>query len=68
MLRFRRSPQVGFVGQVTCGLMAENEAARCQLNALADFAFYAGVGMKTAMGMGMVRRIATDRSESRRGT
>jgi CRISPR-associated endoribonuclease Cas6 len=57
MLRFRRSPQVGFTGQVTYGLMAENEAARCQLNALADFAFYAGVGMKTTMGMGQVRRV-----------
>jgi CRISPR-associated endoribonuclease Cas6 len=57
MLRFRRSPQVGFVGQVTYGLMAEDEAARSQLNALADFAFYAGVGMKTTMGMGQVRRM-----------
>jgi CRISPR-associated endoribonuclease Cas6 len=57
MLRFRRSPQIGFVGQVTYGLMAENEAARCQLNALADFAFYAGVGMKTTMGMGQTRRV-----------
>jgi CRISPR-associated endoribonuclease Cas6 len=57
MLRFRRSPQVGFVGQVTYGLMAEDKAARCQLNALADFAFYAGVGMKTAMGMGQTRRV-----------
>jgi CRISPR-associated endoribonuclease Cas6 len=49
--------QVGFVGRVTYGLMAENEAARCQLNTLADFAFYAGVGMKTAMGMGQCRRV-----------
>ena len=57
VLRFRRAPQVGFVGQVTYGLMAESEAARCQLNALADFAFYAGVGMKTAMGMGQCRRM-----------
>ena len=56
MLRFRRSPQIGFVGQVTYGLMAEDEAARCQLNALADYAFYAGVGIKTTMGMGQVHR------------
>ncbi|HET89957.1 MAG TPA: CRISPR-associated endoribonuclease Cas6 [Chloroflexi bacterium] len=56
MLRFSRSPQVGFVGRVTYGLMADNEAARCQLNALADFAFYTGVGMKTTMGMGQCRR------------
>jgi len=57
MLRFRHSPQVGFVGQVTYGLMAEDEAAHCQLNTLADFAFYTGVGMKTAMGMGQCRRV-----------
>jgi CRISPR-associated endoribonuclease Cas6 len=57
MLRFRRAPQVGFVGRVTYGLMADNEAARCQLNALADYAFYRGVGMKTAMGMGQTRRV-----------
>lgn len=57
MLRFRSAPQVGFVGSVTYGLMAENEAARCQLSALADFAFYAGVGLKTTMGMGQTRRL-----------
>ena len=57
MLHFSRSPQVGFVGQVTYGLMAADETARCQLNALADFAFYAGVGMKTTMGMGQTRRV-----------
>ncbi len=61
MLEFRRAKQVGFVGQVTYGLMAENEAARCQLNALADFAFYCGVGMKTTMGMGQCRRVADPR-------
>ena len=57
MLRFRHSPQVGFVGRVTYRLMAEDDAARCQLNALADLAFYSGVGMKTTMGMGQSRRV-----------
>jgi CRISPR-associated endoribonuclease Cas6 len=57
MLRFRRSVQVGFVGRVTYGLMAEDETIRCQINALADFSFYAGVGMKTTMGMGQTRRV-----------
>ncbi len=57
MLHFSRSPQVGFVGQVTYGLMAADETMRGQLNALADFAFYAGVGMKTTMGMGQCRRV-----------
>jgi CRISPR-associated endoribonuclease Cas6 len=56
MLRFRRSYQIGFAGRVTYGLMADDEAIRCQLNALADLAFYAGVGMKTTMGMGQCRR------------
>ena len=60
MLHFGRSPQIGFVGQVTYGLMAEDRAARCCLSALADFAFYAGVGLKTAMGMGQCRRAGAD--------
>jgi len=57
MLHFRKSPQIGFVGRVTFGLMGENGIARLQLNMLADFAFYAGVGMKTTMGMGQCRRL-----------
>ncbi|HEY9729049.1 MAG TPA: CRISPR system precrRNA processing endoribonuclease RAMP protein Cas6, partial [Chroococcales cyanobacterium] len=28
-----------------------------QINALADFALYSGVGRKTTMGMGMLRRL-----------
>jgi len=56
MLRFRRSPQVGFVGRVTYGLMEPDDEAQCQLHALAGLAFYTGVGMKTTMGMGQVRR------------
>lgn len=56
MLRLRGLPQVGFVGTITYGLMGENEVARLALNLLADFAFYAGVGMKTTMGMGQCRR------------
>lgn len=57
MLHYDRAPQLGFVGRVGFGLMGEDEAARRQLNMLADFAFYAGVGMKTAMGMGQCRRM-----------
>jgi CRISPR-associated endoribonuclease Cas6 len=55
MLRFRRAPQVGFVGRVTYGLMENDAEMRCTVNALAELAFYSGVGMKTAMGMGQVR-------------
>jgi CRISPR/Cas system endoribonuclease Cas6 (RAMP superfamily) len=57
MLRFRRAMQVGFVGRVTYGLMADDEPLRCQLNALAGAALYTGVGMKTTMGMGQCRRV-----------
>jgi CRISPR-associated endoribonuclease Cas6 len=57
MLRFRRSMQVGFVGRVTYGLMADNEIARAQLTMLADAARYLGVGYKTTMGMGQCRRV-----------
>jgi CRISPR-associated endoribonuclease Cas6 len=57
ILRYRRAFHVGFVGRVTYGLMAEDEGIRAQLNALANFALYAGVGMKTTMGMGQCRRI-----------
>lgn len=56
MLQFRNSPQVGFIGDVTYGLMADDALLCHQLNALATFAFYAGVGMKTTMGMGQCRR------------
>jgi CRISPR-associated endoribonuclease Cas6 len=56
MLDFGRARQVGFVGCVTYGLMGENAIARAQLNMLADFAFYAGVGYKTTMGMGQCRK------------
>lgn len=57
MLHYQRSPQVGFLGRVSYGLIGENEVARVQLNMLADFAMYAGVGMKTTMGMGQCRRV-----------
>jgi CRISPR-associated endoribonuclease Cas6 len=57
MQHFRRALQVGYIGRVTYGLMADDEVARCQLDALAQLTFYTGVGMKTTMGMGQVRRV-----------
>ncbi len=57
MLNFGGRPQIGFVGRVTYGLMGENDIARLQLNVLADFAFYGGVGYKRTMGMGQARRM-----------
>lgn len=50
---------VGCVGQVSFQILGRVEPERIkQINALADFALYAGVGRKTPMGMGMVRRIS----------
>jgi len=62
MLHFAKAPQVGFVGRVSFGLMGDNDIARLYLNMLADFAFYAGVGMKTTMGMGQCRRVGGGRA------
>ena len=59
MLDFGRYREVGFEGicEYECAEGVSAEAA-AQLGALADFAFYAGVGAKTAMGMGQARRVA----------
>lgn len=52
-----RSKLIGCVGEVTFAILGEVDAQTIkQINALADFAMYAGVGRKTPMGMGMVRR------------
>ena len=60
--QFRQHPQVGFVGDCTYQVVGGSAAQVRQLNALADFAFYAGVGMKTAMGMGQCRRVGRSAS------
>ncbi len=52
-----RSKFIGCVGEVTFQILgAVDPMVIKQINALADFALYAGVGRKTPMGMGMVRR------------
>jgi CRISPR-associated endoribonuclease Cas6 len=52
-----RSKFIGCVGDITFQILGEVEPQTVQqINALADFAIYAGVGRKTPMGMGMVRR------------
>jgi CRISPR-associated endoribonuclease Cas6 len=52
-----RSKFIGVVGEVNYRLLGELEPIQIkQINALADFALYAGVGRKTTMGMGMIRR------------
>jgi CRISPR-associated endoribonuclease Cas6 len=53
-----RSRFIGCVGQVTFQILGNVEPDRIQhINALADYALYAGVGRKTTMGMGMTRRL-----------
>jgi CRISPR-associated endoribonuclease Cas6 len=53
----RRSKLIGCVGTVIYQILGDVEPeAIKQINALSDFALYAGVGRKTPMGMGMVRR------------
>jgi 8-amino-7-oxononanoate synthase len=52
-----RSKFIGCVGEISYRLMGDVEPLQIkQINALADFALYAGIGRKTPMGMGMVRR------------
>ncbi|NET32729.1 MAG: CRISPR-associated endoribonuclease Cas6 [Cyanothece sp. SIO1E1] len=49
---------IGCVGKVTFQILGNVDPVTIkQLNALADFALYAGVGRKTPMGMGMARRL-----------
>ena len=52
---------VGCVGRVTYEILGAPDPEVCQqLNTLADFALYAGVGRKTPMGMGIATRIDTN--------
>jgi CRISPR-associated endoribonuclease Cas6 len=57
LVHFGRYKVIGFKGRVafTCPPQADAVTRRA-LNALADFAFFAGVGYKTTMGLGQVRR------------
>ena len=53
-----RSKFIGCVGEVSYRIMGDvNPVSIKQINALADFALYSGVGRKTPMGMGMTRRL-----------
>lgn len=60
MVDDRRSRFIGCLGDITFQILGEVEPAMIrQINTLADFAFFSGVGRKTPMGMGMVRRISS---------
>lgn len=61
MYRYQDHLQVGTVGRLTYRLLDRPDSAECRLlNGLADFAFYAGVGYRTTMGMGQVRRVSDE--------
>jgi len=55
--QFEHHPQIGFVGDCTYEIKGNYPSETRELNALADFAFYSGVGYKTTMGMGQCRRM-----------
>lgn len=58
---------VGIVGEVSYRILGDVEPLVIkQINALADFALYCGVGRKTPMGMGMTRRIVVKSSPVKR--
>ncbi|MEH2284425.1 MAG: CRISPR-associated endoribonuclease Cas6 [Nostoc sp.] len=53
-----RSKFIGIIGEVNYKILGQIEPIQIkQINALADFALYSGVGRKTTMGMGMTRRL-----------
>lgn len=56
--QYRTTTFPGFVGSCSLRLVELHDQAIIKtLNALADFAFYAGVGAKTTMGFGVSRRV-----------
>ncbi|HEY9811219.1 MAG TPA: CRISPR-associated endoribonuclease Cas6 [Halomicronema sp.] len=57
MVEDSRSRFIGCIGEINYRILGEVEPEQIkQINTLADFAMYAGIGRKTPMGMGMVRR------------
>lgn len=58
IVNFSRYRIIGFKGTIEYEVPEDTpQDLRHMVNALADFAFYAGVGVKTTMGMGQVKRV-----------
>jgi CRISPR-associated endoribonuclease Cas6 len=58
MVKDNRSKLIGSVGSISFQILGDVDAQTIkQINTLADFACFAGVGRKTPMGMGMTRRL-----------
>lgn len=53
----KREDAVGFTGEVSYWIESNDRELVRYLNALADFALYSGVGSRTTVGMGQVRRV-----------
>jgi CRISPR/Cas system endoribonuclease Cas6 (RAMP superfamily) len=51
------------VGRATYRLVGADETVCRRLATLAEFAFYAGVGMRTAKGMGQCKRVMMGEGE-----
>ena len=57
MINLADAGQVGFTGKCQYLCLSRDSHWLRQMNALADFALYSGVGAKTTMGMGQTRRV-----------
>jgi len=58
LVNYPEGKWAGCVGSISYRILGDvDPVAIKQLNTLADFALYAGVGRKSPMGMGMVRRV-----------
>jgi CRISPR-associated endoribonuclease Cas6 len=67
LIHFARYKVIGFKGQVTYTHPREvDTTTRQAVNALADFAFFAGVGYKTTMGLGQTLRQPVTAKTARR--
>ena len=66
LLEFDRYRQIGFIGRCTFRVKTKPDEVWNRIpHLLADFAFYAGVGYKTTMGMGQVRPLSENREKAR---
>lgn len=68
VLDFVRYRQVGFVGECDFRIAPQKEEEEVWarvVHLLADFAFFAGVGYKTTMGMGQARRVDHSKVETK---
>lgn len=57
MIKDKQTKFIGCIGNINYQILGSIEPWQIkQINALADYAFYCGLGRKTTMGMGMIKR------------